>query len=111
MGGASGPAEAEDGRRFRRRGVRFDRLAHRERNLIERLINRRKQHRAIAVRSEKLAGRCHAMGAVAATLLWVSSSQTRPRSFAGDRMVLALVVVERLFHALSGEPRGGQRGE
>jgi transposase len=34
--------------------VRFDRAASRERNRVERTINRLKQHRAIATRDEKL---------------------------------------------------------
>jgi len=37
------------------RGVRFDRAAYRERNVVERTIRRLKRHRAIATRYEKLA--------------------------------------------------------
>lgn len=44
-----------------RRGVRFDREAYRERNRIERTINRLKQCRAIATRYEKLAVTYHAL--------------------------------------------------
>jgi transposase len=54
-----------------RRGVRFDRDAYRERNRIERLINRLKQFRAVATRYDKLAGRFHATVTIAAILLWL----------------------------------------
>lgn len=54
-----------------RRGVRFDRAAYRERNRIERLINRLKQHRAIATRYEKLQETYHALLTIAAILLWL----------------------------------------
>lgn len=55
----------------RRRGVRFDRVAYRERNAIERVINRFKQHQAIATRSEKLEVSFHALLTIAAILLWL----------------------------------------
>lgn len=55
----------------RRRGVRFDHAAYRERNRIERLINRLKQHRAIATRYEKLAITYHALLTIACILLWL----------------------------------------
>jgi Transposase and inactivated derivatives len=54
-----------------RRGVRFDRVAYRERNRVERLINRLKQHRAIATRYEKLAVSYHALLTIACILLWL----------------------------------------
>ncbi len=54
-----------------RRGVRFDRQAYRERNRIERLINRLTGFRAIATRYDKLAVRSHAMVTIAAILLWI----------------------------------------
>lgn len=54
-----------------RRGVRFDRAAYRERNRIERTINRLKQHRAIATRYEKLAITYHALLTIACILLWL----------------------------------------
>ena len=49
-----------------RRGVRFDRDAYRERNRVERLINRLKQHRASATRYEKLEVSYHALLTIAA---------------------------------------------
>jgi transposase len=54
-----------------RRGVRFDRAAYRERNRVERLINRLKQHRAIATRYEKLEETFHALLTLACILLWL----------------------------------------
>ena len=54
-----------------RRGVRFDRAAYRERNQIERTINRLKQHRAIATRYEKLQETYHALLTIACILLWL----------------------------------------
>jgi transposase len=54
-----------------RRGVRFDRAAYRDRNVVERLINRLKQHRAIATRYEKLEVSFHALLTMAGILLWL----------------------------------------
>ena len=54
-----------------KRGVRFDRAAHRERNAVERAINRLKQSRAIATRYEKLEETFHALLTVAAIRLWL----------------------------------------
>lgn len=54
-----------------RRGTRFDRAAYRERNRVERLFNRLKQHRAIATRYDKLEVHYHAMLTIAAILLWL----------------------------------------
>ncbi len=49
----------------------FDRVAYRERNVVERLINRLKQWRRIATRYEKRAANYLAMLTVAAILLWL----------------------------------------
>jgi transposase len=49
----------------------FDREAYRERNIVERLINRLKQWRRIATRYEKRARNYLAMITIAAILLWV----------------------------------------
>ena len=49
----------------------FDRAAYRERNAVERLINRLKQQRRVATRYEKRAANYLAMVTVAAILLWL----------------------------------------
>ena len=54
-----------------RRDGRFDRETYRERNRVERLINRLKQHRAIATRYEKLEETYHALLTIACILLWL----------------------------------------
>lgn len=72
-------------RRFRRQGIipviptksnerrnpRFDRAAYRQRNRIERLINRLKQSRRIATRYEKRAVNYHAMVTIGMIRLWL----------------------------------------
>ena len=58
-------------KRAERRAGRFDRAAYRERNVVERLINRLKQYRPIATRYEKRACNYRAMLALAAILLWL----------------------------------------
>jgi transposase len=54
-----------------RRNRPFDRTAYRERNRVERLINRLKQYRRVATRYEKRAAHCLAMLTLAAVLLWL----------------------------------------
>ena len=49
----------------------FDRDAYRERNRVERLFNRLKQHRAIATRYDKRADHYAACLLLAAILLWL----------------------------------------
>jgi transposase len=49
----------------------FDRAAYRERNVVERLINRLKQHRRIATRYEKRAANYLAMLTITCILLWL----------------------------------------
>ena len=49
----------------------FDREAYRERNMVERLINRLKQYRRIATRDEKRAANYFAVLTLAAVLLWL----------------------------------------
>jgi transposase len=53
----------------KRRGS-FDRDAYRERNVVERLINRLKQFRRVATRYEKRATNYRAMLTIAAIVLW-----------------------------------------
>jgi transposase len=54
-----------------RRGTRFDRQAYRQRNRVERAINRLKQFRRIATRYEKRAENYLAMLTLASILLWL----------------------------------------
>lgn len=54
----------------RRRGA-FDKALYRQRNLVERLINRLKQFRRIATRYEKRAVNYEAMLTIAAIILWL----------------------------------------
>jgi transposase len=54
----------------RRRGS-FDRQLYKERNRVERLINRMKQNRRVATRYEKRASNYRAMWVIAAILLWL----------------------------------------
>jgi transposase len=54
-----------------RRNPRFDRAAYRQRNRIERLINRLKQSRRIATRYEKRAINYHAMVTIGMIKLWL----------------------------------------
>jgi transposase len=49
----------------------FDRTVYRERNRVERLVNRMKQHRRVATRYEKRAAHYLAMLTLAAALLWL----------------------------------------
>jgi transposase len=70
-----------------RRGARggrppaFDRERYRNRNQVERLMNRRKQFRAVATRFDKLAVRYQATICVADILIWL---RARPDRSQGD---------------------------
>jgi transposase len=58
-------------RQKRERRVRFDKAAYRQRNIVERLVNRLKQFRRIATRYEKRAVNYLAMLTIAAIMLWL----------------------------------------
>ena len=68
-----------------RRGARggrppaFDRERYRQRNQVERLMNRRKQFRAVATRYDKLAVRYRATIAVADIFIWLRAQPDRSR--------------------------------
>ncbi len=53
-----------------RRARRFDKEAYRQRNVVERAINRLKQFRRVATRYEKCAVNYKAMLTIAAIVLW-----------------------------------------
>ena len=57
-------------RKNEKRAGSFDKEAYRERNVIERAINRLKQFRRVATRYEKRAENYRAMLVIAAIVLW-----------------------------------------
>ena len=72
-----------------RRGARggrppaFDRDRYRQRNQVERLMNRRKQFRAVATRFDKLAVRYQATICVADIFIWLRARADRLRGDPG----------------------------
>jgi transposase len=68
-----------------RRGARggrppaVDRVRYRARNQVERLMNRRKQFRAVATRFDKLAVRYQATVCVADIFIWLRARADQPR--------------------------------
>jgi transposase len=73
-----------------RRGARggrpptFDRERYRQRNQVERLMNRRKQFRAVATRYDKLADRYQATIMIADIFIWLRARPDRPRDDPGN---------------------------
>ena len=73
-----------------RRGARggrppaFDRVRYRQRNQVERLMNRRKQFRAVATRFDKLAVRYQATVCVADIFIWLRARPDRPQGDPGN---------------------------
>ena len=73
-----------------RRGARggrppgFDRVRYRTRNRVERLMNRRKQFRAVATRFDKLAVRYQATVCVADIFIWLRARPDRSRGDPGN---------------------------
>ena len=57
----------------------FDRARYRTRNQVERLMNRRKQFRAVATRFDKLAVRYQAAVCVADIFIWLRARPDQPR--------------------------------
>ena len=57
----------------------FDRERYRHRNQVQRLMNRRKQFRAVATRFDKLAVRYQATVAVADIFIWLRARPDRSR--------------------------------
>ena len=58
-------------RQKRERRTRFDTAAYRQRNLVERLVNRLKGFRRIATRYEKRAAHYLGMVTIASIVLWL----------------------------------------
>jgi transposase len=58
----------------------FDRDRYRQRNQVERLMNRRKQYRAVATRFDKLAVRYLATVTIADIFIWLRARPDQPRS-------------------------------
>ena len=58
-------------RQKRERRTRFDKIAYRKRNLVERLVNRLKGYRRIATRYEKRAIHYLGMLTIASIILWL----------------------------------------
>ena len=63
----------------------FDRERYRTRNQVERLMNRRKQFRAVATRFDKLACRYQATVTVADIFIWLRARPDQPRDDPGNR--------------------------
>jgi transposase len=62
----------------------FDRVRYRQRNQVERLMNRRKQFRAVATRYDKLACRYAATVCVADIFIWLRARPDQPRTNSGS---------------------------
>src|SRR5512132_1130746 len=62
------------------RPPRVDRVRYRQRNQIERLMNRRKQFRAVATRYDKLACRYLATVTIADIFIWLRARPDQPRA-------------------------------
>jgi transposase len=62
------------------RPPRVDRVRYRQRNQIERLMNRRKQFRAVATHYDKLACRHLATVTIADIFIWLRARPDQPRT-------------------------------
>jgi transposase len=84
------PEPADQQANRRRRGARggrppaVDRVRYRARNQVERLMNRRKQFRAVATRFDKLAVRYQATVCVADIFIWLRARPDQPRTDPGN---------------------------
>jgi transposase len=65
----------------------FDRVRYRNRNQVERLMNRRKQFRAVATRFDKLAVRYQATVCVADIFIWLRARADRTRPSPSGQVV------------------------
>jgi transposase len=64
----------------------FDQARYRDRNQVERLMNRRKQFRAVATRYDKLAERYAATVMVADIFIWLRAKPDQPRNDPGNTL-------------------------
>jgi transposase len=62
------------------RPPKFDKARYRQRNQVERLMNRRKQFRAVATRYDKLAERYAATITIADIFIWLRARPDQPRN-------------------------------
>jgi transposase len=67
------------------RPPKFDRVRSKQRNQVERLMNRRKQFRAVATRYDKLACRYQATVTIADIFIWHAPGLTSPDVIRGTR--------------------------
>jgi len=65
-------------RRYRRQPRDYDRMRYRERNIVERFINKLKWCRGIFTRNEKLARRFMVFLHFASTLIWLKRNVNEP---------------------------------
>jgi transposase len=66
------------------RPPRFDRVRYRNRNQVERLMDRRKQFRAVATRFDKLACRYQAAVTIADIFIWLRARPDQSRARTGS---------------------------
>ena len=60
------------------RPPKFDRVRYKQRNQVERLMNRRKQYRAVATRYDKLTCRYRATVTIADIFIWLRARPDQP---------------------------------
>jgi transposase len=92
----------------------FDRERYRQRNQVERLMNRRKQFRAVATRFDKLADRYQATITIADIFIWLRARPDQPAAIretcpSGERRLLLPVRVAQMDPGLIKTRRASTR--